>query len=263
MNLAVNARDAMPKGGKLIITTSDTEVSPDYARQNPESRAGKFVCLTVTDTGCGMDRKTMERIFEPFFSTKDVGKGTGLGLATVYGIIKQHQGWIEVSTKVDIGTTFKIYFPAVARPAPAAPESPAPEVVRGGNETILLVEDEVVVREFVSEVLRQHDYKVIEAGSGVEALKVWDKHQGKLDLLLTDIIMPEGMNGRELAAELKKRNPSLKVIYTSGYSPEVIGKEFERSETTFLAKPYAAPRLAQVVRRALDSMKNRAVAAGN
>jgi len=229
MNLAVNARDAMPKGGKLIITTSDTEVSPDYARQNPESRAGKFVCLTVTDTGCGMDRKTMERIFEPFFSTKDVGKGTGLGLATVYGIIKQHQGWIEVSTKVDIGTTFKIYFPAVARPAPAAPESPAPEVVRGGNETILLVEDEVVVREFVSEVLRQHDYKVIEAGSGVEALKVWDKHQGKLDLLLTDIIMPEGMNGRELAAELKKRNPNLKVIYTSGYSPEVIGKEFERS----------------------------------
>jgi len=263
MNLAVNARDAMPKGGKLIITTSDTEVSPDYARQNPESRAGKFVCLTVTDTGCGMDRKTMERIFEPFFSTKDVGKGTGLGLATVYGILKQQQGWIEVSTKVDIGTTFKIYFPAVARPAPAAPESPAPEVVRGGNETILLVEDEVVVREFVSEVLRQHDYKVIEAGSGVEALKVWDKHQGKLDLLLTDIIMPEGMNGRELAAELKKRNPNLKVIYTSGYSPEVIGKEFERSETTFLAKPYAAPRLAQVVRRALDSMKNRAVAAGN
>ena len=126
-------------------------------------------------------------------------------------------------------------------------------MVRGGNETILLVEDEAVVREFVSEVLRQHDYHVIEAGSGVEALKVWDKHEGKLDLLLTDIIMPEGINGRELAVELKKRKPELKVVYTSGYSPEIIGRDFERGDTNFLAKPYAAPRLAQVVRRALDA----------
>ena len=253
MNLAVNARDAMPNGGKLRVKTQLTHIDAEYARNNPEARTGDFVCVTVTDTGCGMDRKTMERIFEPFFSTKDVGKGTGLGLATVYGIMKQHQGWIEVSSQPGVGTTFKLYFPAVARAVPVAAESVMAETVHGGNETILLVEDEAVVREFVSEILRQQNYKVLEAGSGVEALKVWDKHAGNLDLLLTDIIMPEGINGRQLAAELKKRKPGLKVVYTSGYSPEVIGKEFERSDTAFLAKPYAAPRLAQVVRQALDA----------
>ena len=254
MNLAVNSRDAMPKGGKLLISTSAVEIDEGYARQQPESRPGKFVCLSVTDTGCGMDRKTKERIFEPFFSTKEVGKGTGLGLATVYGIIKQHQGWIEVSSEPDAGTTFKVYFPAVSQKAEALAEAGAPATdVRGGNETILLVEDEAVVREFVGEILRQHEYQVVEAGSGVEALKVWDKHQGEVDLLLTDIVMPEGLNGKELAAELRKRKPGLKVVYTSGYSADIVGRDSTRGDTAFLAKPYAAPRLAEVVRQALDA----------
>src|SRR5262249_6449922 len=141
MNLAVNSRDAMPKGGKLLINTSMVEIDEAYAGQHPDARPGKFACLTVTDTGCGMDRKTMERIFEPFFSTKEVGKGTGLGLATVYGIVKQHQGWIEVTSQPGTGTTFRIYFPGVSQKIEAPVETSAPLIdVRGGNETILLVE---------------------------------------------------------------------------------------------------------------------------
>jgi len=211
------------------------------------------VVLSVRDTGCGMDRKTLDRIFEPFFSTKEVGKGTGLGLATVYGIVKQHEGWIEVTSEVGLGTTFKIYFPVVQCPQSAAADSPrAPEQVRGGRETILIVEDEPVLRELIREVLQEYDYHVIEAGSGVEALRVWDEFDGKVDLLLTDMVMPEGMNGRELAAQLKKRKPGLKVIYSSGYSPEATGKDFGHSDTVFLSKPYLPPQLARTVRQCLD-----------
>src|SRR5690349_8515061 len=200
MNLAVNSRDAMPNGGKLVVSTGSVLIDEAYAQNHPDSRAGQFVSLTVRDTGCGMDRKTLDRIFEPFFSTKEVGKGTGLGLATVYGIVKQHEGWIEVTSEVGVGTTFKIYFPVVQVCQNAGVDSPiAPEQVRGGRETILIVEDEPVLRELIREVLQQYDYQVIEAGSGVEALRVWDEFDGKVDLLLTDMVMPEGMNGRELA----------------------------------------------------------------
>jgi PAS domain S-box-containing protein len=258
MNLAVNSRDAMPQGGKLFISTSGATIDETYAQNHPESRAGQFVCLTVRDKGCGMDRKTLDRIFEPFFSTKEVGKGTGLGLATVYGIVKQHEGWIEVTSEVGVGTTFKIYFPAVLRrPESSTETSPAPEQVRGGRETILIVEDEPVLRELIREVLQQYDYKVIEAGSGVEALRVWDEFDGRVDLLLTDMVMPEGMNGRELAAQLKKRKPALKVIYSSGYSPEATGKDFGQSDTVFLSKPYLPPQLARTVRQCLDDNRKR------
>jgi signal transduction histidine kinase len=190
MNLAVNARDAMPKGGRLSLTTASVEVGEDYASKHPESRAGTFACLTVTDTGCGMDSKTLERIFEPFFTTKEVGKGTGLGLATVYGILKQHEGWIEVGSEVGVGSTFKVYFPAVAATEDASNETSfIAGNVRGGKETILLVEDEPVVRELVREILNTYEYNVIEAESGVDALRVWDQHDGHIDLLLTDMVM--------------------------------------------------------------------------
>ncbi len=257
MNLAVNSRDAMPRGGKLRIGTSPVEIGQDYTGQHADARPGSFVCLTVTDTGSGMDRKTLERIFEPFFSTKEVGKGTGLGLATVYGLVKQHQGWVEVSSTVDVGTSFSIFFPAaqrVAQKEETLPQVAAP--VRGGNETIMVVEDEPVLREMVCEILKQYDYQVIEAGSGVEALRVWDEFDGRVDLLLTDMVMPEGMTGRELACQLKKRKPELRVIYSSGYSPEY-GREFGQHDTVFLAKPYMPPQLARTVRQSLDAAVRR------
>jgi PAS domain S-box-containing protein len=255
MNLAVNSRDAMPRGGKLHISTSQVEVDQEYASQHPDARTGCFTCLTVIDTGCGMDRKTLDRIFEPFFSTKEVGKGTGLGLATVYGLVKQHQGWVEVSSIVEVGTTFKIYFPAAAKlTAQSDSSSQVAEPVRGGNETILVVEDEPVLREMVCEILKRYDYQVMEAGSGVEALRVWDEYNGEVDLLLTDMVMPEGMTGRELAVQLKKRKPELKVIYSSGYSPDSNGRDLGQNDTAFLAKPYMPPQLAQAVRHCLDSV---------
>jgi two-component system, cell cycle sensor histidine kinase and response regulator CckA len=254
MNLAVNARDAMPKGGKLVIATSNEDVDEAYCRAHPDSRAGRFACLRVTDSGCGMDQQTLSRIFEPFFSTKEVGKGTGLGLAMVYGIVKQHQGWIEVASRVGNGTTFKIFLPAVAKAGDSAPaQNDGTGIVRGGRETVLLVEDEPVLREMVREVLTQYRYTVLEASCGAEALRIWDEHDGKIDLLLTDMVMPEGMTGRDLASQLKKRKPALKVIYSSGYSSEIMGKDFGQNDTAFLAKPYLPPQLAQKVRECLDA----------
>ena len=254
MNLAVNARDAMPKGGKLFVSTAIAHIDDDYASHHSESRRGAFVCLTVADTGCGMDARTMERIFEPFFTTKEVGKGTGLGLATVYGIVKQHQGWIEVKSEIGLGTTFKIYLPvAAAAEEPNLSGACLPVTVNGGKEKILLVEDEPVLRELVREILQAYQYQVIEAGSGVEALRIWDEHGGNFDLLLTDIVMPGGLNGSELAEQLRQRKPKLKVIFSSGYSAESSSKELQEDETAFLPKPYLPQQLAQKVRHRLDS----------
>jgi two-component system, cell cycle sensor histidine kinase and response regulator CckA len=254
MNLAVNSRDAMPKGGKLIITTSAAEIDAAYLRQHPEAHVGWFVCLTVTDTGCGMERKVLQRIFEPFFTTKEVGKGTGLGLATVYGVVKQHHGWIEVQSEIGVGTTFKVFIPVAGKAgdAPAAP-SVKSETVRGGKETILLVEDEIGLLELVREILQQYQYRVLIASSGVEALRVWDECNGQIDLLLTDMIMPGGMTGTDLAAELKRRKPGLKVIYASGYSSALTGKDFTQGDNIFLAKPYQPNQVAQLIRNTLDA----------
>jgi PAS domain S-box-containing protein len=254
MNLAVNSRDAMPKGGKLTIATSAAEIDAAYLRQYPEAHVGWFVCLTVTDTGCGMEPKVLQRIFEPFFTTKEVGKGTGLGLATVYGVVKQHHGWLEVQSEVGVGTTFKVFLP-VAGKAGDAPADPSvkSENIRGGKETILLVEDEIGLLELVREILQQYQYRVLIASSGVEALRVWDESNGQVDLLLTDMIMPGGMTGTDLAAELKRRKPGLKVIYASGYSSALTGKDFTQGDNIFLAKPYQPNQVAQLIRNTLDA----------
>ncbi len=254
MNLAVNARDAMPKGGKLMVATSCVEVGPDYVRHNREARAGQFHCLIFKDTGCGMDRKTLQRIFEPFFSTKEAGKGTGLGLATVYGIVKQHHGWIEVESKPGFGTTFKIFFPPSDGTVGSGTEFVGkPEPVRGGKEAILIVEDEPGLREIVQEVMREYQYHVAVAASGAEAMRIWDEYGGKFDLVLTDMIMPGGMNGLELVDGLKRRKPDLKVIYTSGYSDELTGKDLRQGDKIFLPKPYLPSQLARLVRKCLDA----------
>jgi signal transduction histidine kinase/CheY-like chemotaxis protein len=256
MNLAVNARDAMPKGGRLVISTSAADISPEYVRRHPKAVEGRAVRLTVRDTGCGMNRATLSRIFEPFFSTKEVGKGTGLGLATVYGIVTQHRGWIDVKSEVDVGTTFEIFLPVAAAGLAPTTEAPPPvtgAAAKGGNETILLVEDEPTLREFVREILSDHGYRVVEAGSGIEALKMWGQLGGRVDLLLTDMVMPEGITGRELALQLKSRDPALKIIFTSGYSTELMTKDPELLDVPLLSKPYLPPQLIQLVRTCLDA----------
>jgi len=200
-----------------------------------------------------MDPQVLRRVFEPFFTTKEVGKGTGLGLATVYGVVKQHHGWIEVQSEVGVGTTFKVLLP-VAGKAGDAPVDPAVkhETVRGGKETILLVEDEIGLLELVRDILQHYHYHVLIASSGAEALRVWDGSKGEVDLLFTDMVMPGGMTGGELAVELKKRKPELKVIYASGYSSALTGKEFSQGENIFLAKPYQPVQVARLIRNTID-----------
>jgi len=257
MNLAVNARDAMPKGGQLRVTTSQVEVGAAHAARQVGAKPGRFVCLEVTDTGCGMSPETLNRIFEPFFSTKEVGRGTGLGLATVYGIVEQHGGWLEVASRVGVGTTFKAFFPVVSKTAQTLEDtSLCTRGVTGGKETILLVEDEPDLRELVREILQSYSYKVVSAANGVEALRLWDQNDGRFDLLLTDLVMPEGMNGRELVIQLRQRQPDLKVIYTSGYNAAMAETERNHRDGLFLAKPYRPPALAKLVRDCLDGVAN-------
>ena len=256
LNLVVNARDAMPGGGQLLITTNTARFDGAYAQTHPEARAGEFVCLTVSDTGTGIAPELMPRIFEPFFTTKEVGKGTGLGLATVYGIVKQHRGWIEVSSPPGAGATFKIFLPAIASPAQAAATPQTEADFPGGTETILLVEDDYAVRVITRRVLESHGYKIYEATSAPEALELWRSRAQEIALLLSDIVMPEGVTGRELAEQLRASRPTLKVVLMSGYSAEVIGKDtdfFRRSKTYFLQKPCSSSKLLEAVRGCLDA----------
>lgn len=253
VNLAVNARDAMPKGGDLIITTFTSEIDDSYLKCRPQASAGTFVGLQVSDAGMGMDAVTLERIFEPFFTTKGAGKGTGLGLATVYGIIKQHRGWVEVASQVGVGTTFKIFIPAVEKVVQNTEHIQNPEAVRGGSETILVVEDEPALRELVTKVLRNYGYQVIEAAHGKDALRIWRDTATKPALLLTDMMMPEGMTGWELAAKIRTESPEMKVLFTSGYSPEIFGTDVQLdARSNFLPKPYHPRLLARTVRNCLD-----------
>ena len=220
---------------------------------DPERRDGDYVCLTFSDTGTGMDTQILSRIFEPFFTTKAVGKGTGLGLSTVFGIVRQHQGWLEVESKPNQGTTFRIYFPA-SRQAAEKTELVVDTALRSGRETVLVAEDEDALREMVVQVLKIQGYTVLEAASGRHALEVWEQANRPVDLLLTDMVMPGGIMGSDLAERLSSQCPRLKVIYTSGYSPGMAGKDASLLEgRNFLPKPYSIGKLAQFVRECLDT----------
>ncbi|MDB6031245.1 MAG: multi-sensor hybrid histidine kinase [Verrucomicrobiales bacterium] len=264
-NLAVNAKDAMPKGGQFIISTSLVEICKAYSRIRPEARPGSFACLTVSDTGCGMDAATLQRIFEPFFTTKGVGKGSGLGLSTVYGIVQQHKGWIEVSSQVGQGTIFQIYVPAETKEVPATPHSQTMSAIQSVQETILLVEDEPGLRVLVQGILEKYGYRVLSAENGVEALNVWAEHKTEIDLLLTDMVMPEGMTGRQLALKLKEEDKGLKIIYTSGYSLDLMGEGMEElvDGYNYIQKPYRPQILAQTLRNCLAGEKNAAMVFSN
>jgi two-component system, cell cycle sensor histidine kinase and response regulator CckA len=255
MNLAVNGRDAMPGGGLLEITTARVQFDREAAAARANASAGTFVSVAVRDSGHGMPAEVMEHIFEPFYTTKEVGKGTGLGLATVYGIIRQHGGWVEVESSEGWGTTFTFYLPAT--PTCGEQEKPgkrdqAPKSGRG--ETILVVEDEVAVRSYTCRLLRKHGYEVVEAGDAIEAGDVWRANPEKIRLLITDMIMPRGMTGRELSEILLEERPDLKVIFISGYSPEMAGwQPSEDRARRFLVKPFKSAALLQAVRECLDA----------
>jgi len=255
MNLAVNSRDAMPAGGRLVIETSVVDFIEPVSKHLVQARAGSFVCLSVSDTGCGIPAENLTRIFEPFFTTKDVGKGTGLGLATVFGIVHQHQGWINVYSEPGHGTTFRIYLPRLAGTAQPRPEPPVLAAMRGGGETILLVEDDPFLHASVCKILAPLGYHVLEAFNGNEALEVWKQNRNDIDLLLTDLVMPGGVTGRELARQLLEQDPKLKVIYASGYSAGIASKGFHLEEgVNFLTKPFEAHKLAQTIRNCLDGV---------
>ncbi len=254
LNLVVNARDAMPKGGQLTIKINGSKIEENRRAFQPESRAGEFICLSAIDTGCGIKQADLRRIFEPFFTTKEVGKGTGLGLATVYGIVNQHSGWIEVDSEPGKGAAFRVFLPVAKESVAIAQAKVTPSTVRGGSETILVVEDEVAVRELVCNVLGGHGYKILQAETGVKALEVWQNNKRKIDLLLTDLVMPDRLNGRELAEKLRAERPKLKVIFTSGYSADVVGKDLVLQRGLhYLQKPYDPLKLALTVRDCLDS----------
>ena len=258
MNLAVNARDAMPEGGALTISVEAVEVSAEKASRNPEAYSGRFVCLGVRDTGCGMEKKIMDHIFEPFFTTKDVGQGTGLGLATVYGIVKQHNGWIEVESKPGAGTLFRVFLPATEDNGSFMPNVKLmEEQVAGSNgETILLVEDEPALRCLVRRILQRYGYDVVEAKSGREALDMWPRESSRIDLLLTDLVMPEGVSGKQLAKTLAAEKPELKVVFMSGYDKKLEDDSFSlQPGINFLYKPYNPIALAQIIRRQLDTQR--------
>jgi CheY-like chemotaxis protein len=249
LNLAVNARDAMSAGGRLAIKT---EILPPVS-QSEGAPLLPAVRLSVSDTGCGIRPEHLPHIFEPFFTTKEPGKGTGLGLATVYGIVKQHEGSIEITTNLGQGTTFQINFPGISSQTTAAGRVPtATTAPIGSNELILLVEDELPVRSVVTRLLQRNGYQVLTAQSGPEALKVWAENRDSIRLLLTDMVMPDGMTGRELASEIRALVPQLPVIYSSGYSPDLAGRLIEvQPGTRFLQKPYSSVALAQAVRESL------------
>ena len=261
VNLTLNARDAMPNGGTVKLVCRETVVDAAALKPDSDARPGRFVCFSVSDNGSGIDAEGLTHLFEPFYTTKEAGKGTGLGLATVFGIVKQHQGWIEVQSQVNVGTTFSLYFPVADKGGAKLLEIPEALSQPRGTETILLAEDEPSLREMVEEVLRLQGYRVLTAESGPAALEVWHRERQRIDLLLTDMVMPGGMLGTDVAAELRRANPDLKVIYTTGYSPgsatgyspgSARASHSLEEDVNFLPKPYSPSKLAGIIRKCLD-----------
>jgi CheY-like chemotaxis protein len=253
VNLVVNARDAMPQGGTITIETQNAVLDETYSSEHAPVVPGRYVMLAVGDNGVGMNRDTREHAFDPFFTTKEAGKGTGLGLATVYGIVKQSGGYVWIYSEPGLGTTLKLYFPEVSAAAAFTnPEyKPAVKAARG-SETILLVEDEEAVRGLTSRILEKQGYRVIVAQHGREAMDIATKEEGRIDLVLTDIVMP-GMNGRGLVERLAGIRPRIKSLYMSGYTDDdIIRRGFIEPSKSFLQKPFTSESLLQTVRKVLD-----------
>jgi signal transduction histidine kinase/CheY-like chemotaxis protein len=252
LNLVVNARDAMPDGGRLTIETCNVELDSVSASQHPVMEAGSYVILIVTDTGCGMDAGTQARIFEPFFTTKGQGKGTGLGLATVYGVVKQSGGFIWVYSEVNHGSTFKIYLPQVNADLERGVPEKTSRDAHPGTETILFVEDEESVRELVRDYLGKSGYRVLEAADGVQALEIAAAHRGPIHILVTDVVMPR-LSGRELVTRIAAARPEIKILYISGYTDDSIFRHgVLEGGVAFLQKPFNLKDLAQKIRQVLD-----------
>lgn len=253
MNLVINARDAMPDGGQIIIETENKYLDKFSCKFHPEIIPGDYVMLTVSDTGCGIAPEILVKVFEPFFTTKGIGKGTGLGLATVYGIIKQSGGYIYTYSELGYGTSFKIYLPKAQEDICKKIDRPGVQTTLSGNERILFVEDDKSLRKVISKILIQLGYKVYQSGSGEEALRVYDKYKDTgIDLLVSDIIMP-GMNGRELAETILERNCDMKTLYISGYTDDIIATQGVLDEgVSFLAKPFSIFDIASKIRTILD-----------
>jgi hypothetical protein len=250
MNLVVNAKDAMPSGGKMIIRTGNVSLDESYRREHTFIKPGPYIMISVRDTGHGMDRETQARIFEPFFTTKEKGKGTGLGLSTVYGIIKQSGGYVFVQSEVGGGTIFTIYLPRVDEPLETHGVAPAASAAAGGSETVLLVEDEESVRQLVRETLETRGYRVLEAENGQTGLVLAGRHKEKIDLIITDVVMP-GMSGHELVQQLLKLRPEVKVLYLSGYTEDAFAGEGIAESKAFLQKPFTLQSLSRKVREVL------------
>jgi CheY-like chemotaxis protein len=251
MNLAINARDAMPKGGRITFETSNVEIDEAYAQQHIPMNPGRYVMLSVRDTGTGMDLKTQAQIFDPFFTTKDFGKGTGLGLSTVFGIVKQSGGTIGVYSEPGKGTAFKIHFPR-CDDAPVVAKPVTKQPLRGGTETILLVDDAAPLRMLTKLILEQCGYTVLDSGEPADALRIAADHQGRLPLMITDVVMP-GFTGLVLAERLTLLRPETKVLFTSGYANDVTAKqEISGTTSAFLEKPFTRDDLVRCVRELLD-----------
>jgi CheY-like chemotaxis protein len=264
MNLAVNAKDAMAEGGSLVIETKNVTLDQEFCRRYAEVKPGDYVLFSISDTGHGMDKGTLEHIFDPFYTTKEVGKGTGLGLAIVYGIIKNHEGYVMCNSRPEEGATFSIYLPAMEAEIAdvAVVEPPEPEALaEGGNETILLVDDEVFIRELGVDVLGQVGYTVLTADNGESALELYRQEQSRIDLVILDLIMP-GMGGSRCLRKLLEIDPQAQVVIASGYSPDGPTKgALEAGAKGFLSKPYDTRELLQLVRKTLDeNLQHRPIA---
>lgn len=259
MNLSVNARHAMPNGGSLSVSTFLRNFKDGELDNEIEFSPGNYIGLKVADTGCGMSKETINRIFEPFFTTKSIGEGTGLGLSTVFGIVKQHKGWIHVESQLGKGSVFEIYFPPSSKNTQLKSDSILKNAEKSkGNETILLVEDELSLRQVARAVLANSGYEALEAADGAEALQVWEQNSSRISLLLTDVTMPNGLDGIELARLLLEQNPDLKVIIMSGYNENLqrLKEFFKNDNVHLLQKPFSGDRLLSVVRQCIDSAKS-------